>query len=70
MNKKTKERWQNLVMYISASLEQEQDAKTRQEAQEINDEMYRWINENFSITLKRRKPTIFDFKKHKVENQN
>lgn len=60
---KVKERWQNIIMYISASIEQEMDASSPEESRQINDEMYNWLMGNFTLSRKKTKETIFDLMK-------
>jgi hypothetical protein len=64
---KVKERWQNLIMYIGASLEQQETASSMKESEALNNEMYEWIISNYTLSVKRKKQkiTIFDLMKNK-----
>lgn len=57
--------WKNIIMYVSASLDQQEDASSEQESEDLNTEMYVWLQSNFNISRKKRKPTIFDLMKNK-----
>jgi hypothetical protein len=61
--KETRERWQNLIMYVGANLESQSVARTRAEAEELHEELYRWLMSNFKLSRKRRKETIIDLMK-------
>ena len=60
MSKEMKRRWRNVVQYISASLAQEEDEKSTEMQQQMNDEMYRWLMNNYQLGVKKKKVTIFD----------
>ena len=60
---KMRERWGNLVMYINAMAETEHDADTSKEAKRINDEKYAYLQKTYSLSVKRKKITLFNYKK-------
>lgn len=47
-------------MYISASLESQDVARSKEEARQLHDEMYKWLNDNYTLTQKVRKSKLFN----------
>jgi hypothetical protein len=49
---KQKERWKNVVHFITASIDCEKDAETNQRRKELNDGMYKWLMDNYQLIPK------------------
>ena len=66
LNKKVKERWQNVIMYIGATLSQQEDA-TIDEGKKLSNEMYEWLMSTYSLTQKKRKPNKTGLPRQRAE---
>jgi hypothetical protein len=54
MMKKSKN-WQNVVQYISATMDMERDAETEEEQQRIYNARYTWLQNTYNLSRKRPK---------------